>query len=63
MIVPSASASTPISPARRASVTSTSKAVATMAKSRSIAPPIMPIPARAGMSAMPFFPPVYRPPR
>src|SRR5947208_1812685 len=52
--VPSPSAIAPIAPALRAWTTSTSKAVATIAKSRSIAPPINPIPASAGRSAKPF---------
>ena len=61
--VPSSSATTPISPALRASVACTSKAVATMAKSRSIAPPIRPMPPKSDMSARPLWPPVCVPPQ
>ncbi|MNP34465.1 hypothetical protein D3C76_1277530 [compost metagenome] len=60
--VPSNSATKPIIPALRASVACTSKAVATMAKSRSMAPPIRPIPENSAMSARPFCPPVTVPP-
>ena len=56
--VPSTSATAPIIPALRASVACTSKAVATMAKSRSIAPPIRPMPPNSDRSARPFCPPV-----
>ncbi|MNF95475.1 hypothetical protein D3C84_782320 [compost metagenome] len=60
--VPSNSAITPIIPAFFASVACTSNAVATMAKSRSIAPPIKPIPENSVRSARPFCPPVMVPP-
>ena len=61
-IVPSSNAITPIIPALRASVACTSNAVATMAKSRSIAPPIKPMPENSARSARPFWPPVIVPP-
>ena len=59
--VPRTRAIAPMTPAVLARPTSTSKAVATIAKSRNIAPPIRPIPASTGMSASPFSPPVLSP--
>jgi hypothetical protein len=61
-MAPSARATTPSRPALRASRTLTSKAVATMAKSRSMPPPITARPANSGRSAIPFLPPVSMPP-
>ncbi|MNN46211.1 hypothetical protein D3C81_1605860 [compost metagenome] len=61
-IVPNSSAITPINPAFFASVACTSNAVATIAKSRSIAPPIRPMPENSVRSASPFCPPVMVPP-
>ncbi|MOA17725.1 hypothetical protein D3C78_1379920 [compost metagenome] len=60
--MPTNSASTPLAPARLSSAGLTPKPVAMMAKSRSMAPPRMPMPDSSGMSTRPFCPPVYRPP-
>ena len=60
--IPTTIDTAPTTPALRASATSTSNAVATMAKSRSIAPPMMPMPANSGRSTIPFVPPVIAPP-
>src|SRR5450830_90401 len=61
--MPSNSAITPIKPALRASTACTSNAVATMAKSRSMAPPTRPMPPNSDKSARPLWPPLCTPPQ
>ena len=60
--MPKNSATTPDTPARLSSSMFTPKAVATMAKSRSMAPPSRPMPDSSGTSTRPFCPPVITPP-